>query len=494
MGANLSGSNSLHVFLVPRAWFLQKDEPKLLPHQEMKDALEVVNFTVQDVVKGKGDVIVVSHRWGEKHHPDPDGEQLRAIKAFLEAHPGFQFVWIDFCCIPQDLKTSDGNLLLRRTEAETAYFRRALSSVNMLYLFFPVLTLLDAEYNTRFWCCFESFLAVHTFDGASLVSSGTKHFHIQCVGSYGRNRRQMQQLDKKRLVVQWTCSTQEALHVLEGSDISVTNESDKREQLDRLKGLGESLREVPRPSAQLDPYTCCGAAVSLSTCALVVVLAWGFPGKATPLPDVKIKLEPVQLLSTQAGLEQRQFQKHALSPQPSFATQQTSLAQQLQAWIQNVLFATVPLKLCFLVLSLVAAFAWRRRGELLKRKWAAFGPGCPLHEAAAGGHKEEVQFLLGKVAINEKDHDGDTALHVASLQGHLEVARLLLDRGALLTKDNDGYTPLHWAATMGHCEVVELLLARDANVNAVNNDDLTSLALASSSDVTELLRKSGGRG
>uniref|UniRef100_A0A7S1A343 Heterokaryon incompatibility domain-containing protein n=1 Tax=Noctiluca scintillans TaxID=2966 RepID=A0A7S1A343_NOCSC len=486
MGANLSGSDSLHVFLVPRAWFLQKDEPKLLPHQEMKDALEVVNFTVEDVVKGKGDVIVVSHRWGEKHHPDPDGEQLRAIQAFLEANPGFRFVWIDFCCIPQDLKTSEGNLLLRRTEAETVYFRRALSSVNMLYLFFPVLTLLDAEYNTRFWCCFESFLAVHTFDGASLVSSGTKHFHIQCVGSYGRNRRQMQQLDKKRLVVQWTCSTQEALHVLEGSDISVTNESDKREQLDRLKGLGESLREVPRPSEQLDACTFCGVAVSLSACALVVVLAWGFAGKATPLPDVSGKPQPLQLLSTKAGLEQMEFQRHSLF-------HETSLAKQLQAWIQNVLFATVPLKLCFLVLPLVAAFAWRRRGESMKRKCAAFGPGCPLHEAAAGGHKEEVQLLLGKVAINEKDHDGDTALHVASLQGHLEVAQLLLDRGALHTKDNDGYTPLHWAATMGHCEVVELLLARGAKVNEVNNDGFTSLALASSSEVAELLRKLGAR-
>ena len=102
-------------------------------------------------------------RWVEKHNPDTDGEQLRAIQKFLLNNWWTEFIWFDFGCLPQ--KLSDAEL----THAEQAYFQNVLSHINLLYLHCNVLILLDADYNRRFWCVYETFLAFKVFDGNALV-------------------------------------------------------------------------------------------------------------------------------------------------------------------------------------------------------------------------------------------------------------------------------------------------------------------------------------
>ena len=117
-------------------------------------------------------------RWISPHNPDvgptSDGEQFRAIRAFLDQHKWAKFIWFDFGCLPQKLKTTDNQVLQDLNVLELLYFRKALSVVNLLYLHARVLILLDAQYSSRFWCLYEAFLATHEFDGTTLVSQNVQ--------------------------------------------------------------------------------------------------------------------------------------------------------------------------------------------------------------------------------------------------------------------------------------------------------------------------------
>ncbi len=55
----------------------------------------------------------------------------------------------------------------------------------------------------------------------------------------------------------------------------------------------------------------------------------------------------------------------------------------------------------------------------------------PFEAAAVRGHVEVVNWLLDQgVDINQRLHEGQTALHVAAWIGHMELVQLLVDRGA----------------------------------------------------------------
>ena len=49
-------------------------------------------------------ILSVSHRWMTPQEPDPDGEQLKALKTFLKSDKGREIalVWIDGGSMPQD--------------------------------------------------------------------------------------------------------------------------------------------------------------------------------------------------------------------------------------------------------------------------------------------------------------------------------------------------------------------------------------------------------
>ena len=61
----------------------------------------------------------------EPTQPDPDGEQLKAIKAFLVSPPGkrIELLWIDGGSMPQDQPKGT------RTKEDTADFKTMLSEV-----------------------------------------------------------------------------------------------------------------------------------------------------------------------------------------------------------------------------------------------------------------------------------------------------------------------------------------------------------------------------
>jgi len=82
--------------------------------------------------------------------------------------------------------------------------------------------------------------------------------------------------------------------------------------------------------------------------------------------------------------------------------------------------------------------------------------------AALVGDLERVQEILkeGKVDINKKDKDGNTALILASWNGHNEIVKSLLANGANINeKGEDGWTALISASQWEAALQLEFLVA-----------------------------------
>ena len=117
-----------------RADFLRTFSGKNLPFfQELRakhpSAFVEVTISYEEVVRGTHveKILSVSHRWMEPSQPDPDGEQLKAIKAFLVSSKGkrIEHVWIDGGSMPQHQPT----IGLIRSVEDTADFKTMLSEV-----------------------------------------------------------------------------------------------------------------------------------------------------------------------------------------------------------------------------------------------------------------------------------------------------------------------------------------------------------------------------
>ncbi len=126
----------------------------------------------------------------------------------------------------------------------------------------------------------------------------------------------------------------------------------------------------------------------------------------------------------------------------------------------------------------------------------------PLGLAAHFGHRETTEYLLARGA-----NAGIVSLHplqVTPLQAALygrqtETARLLIEGGADVNTQRGGkgwpragWTALHYAAGYGMIEMIELLLAYGADLNTLDDDGRTPLAVAieeKQEQAVELLRQ-----
>ena len=74
-------------------------------------------------------ILSVSHRWMTPQEPDPDGEQLKALKTFLKSDKGREItlIWIDGGSMPQD--QPEGS----RSAADTADFKSMLSQARACF-------------------------------------------------------------------------------------------------------------------------------------------------------------------------------------------------------------------------------------------------------------------------------------------------------------------------------------------------------------------------
>ena len=105
---------------------------------------------------------------------------------------------------------------------------------------------------------------------------------------------------------------------------------------------------------------------------------------------------------------------------------------------------------------------------------------APLHHAAAGGHAEVVQALLGAGSDpDDAASDGDAPLHKATAGGHLAAVRLLLAaRASLDMRSTTGATPLYNAASKGHTVVARALAEAGAVIDAPTTNGCTPLYIA----------------
>lgn len=173
--------------------------------------------------------LTVSHRWMLPGLPDPDGAQLAAIRAFLAEHPEVELVWYDAWCLPQGV----------RTEAEASSFRTMLAHVNWLYASTTVLLLVDLSYISRFWTQLEAWLAVQVATPHGLRSD-PRAPRMHAVPLYNATRALI-----ACVYEMWASRTPwQVVHVLGHPDVTVTNASDKDQQLTRLLALDDRVRNA----------------------------------------------------------------------------------------------------------------------------------------------------------------------------------------------------------------------------------------------------------
>jgi len=99
---------------------------------EHPSAFVEVTISYEEVVCGTHveKILSISHCWTKKTQPDPDGEQLKAIKAFLVSSAGkrIELVWIDGGSMPQHQPDRLIRPIIRSVE-DTADFKTMLSQV-----------------------------------------------------------------------------------------------------------------------------------------------------------------------------------------------------------------------------------------------------------------------------------------------------------------------------------------------------------------------------
>jgi hypothetical protein len=125
----------------------------------------------------------------------------------------------------------------------------------MLYLGTTVLILYDLSYASRFWTQFEAWLSMQFATPNGLKSAvGTKYarYHIVCI----QNAAEQAELHTKMLVNTWANKTpQQAFDILSKPDVTVTNASDKLNQLPKIKALDATMQAIPvRTSSAPKPF------------------------------------------------------------------------------------------------------------------------------------------------------------------------------------------------------------------------------------------------
>ena len=145
-----------------------------LPPEAFLSADEVATSAIRGLP-----IVCVSHAWCTPHHPDPDGESLRALARtlkLLEAQssqhcsPCRHAVFYDFCSLHQRCRDSGGEPLLAGGSgwypSEEALHRRALCHISALYSHpqtwvFLLNTKASAEtFLSRGWCYCEALWAM----------------------------------------------------------------------------------------------------------------------------------------------------------------------------------------------------------------------------------------------------------------------------------------------------------------------------------------------
>ena len=232
----LDATSGVPFWFLTRDFVLKQTKP-LGAHEDLRkqspNSLVCKTLSRKAMLKGEyaGEICSISHRWMTSSEPDPDGEQLKAIKLFLNSKAGqnTKLIWYDFSCFPQG------------SAGQTA---DQLPHVGLLFLGMSVLILLDLSYISRFWTQYEAWLSMQVATPTGLTSAvGTKHehHHVICI----LNTAAQSDMFTKMLTEQWATKTPEQSYkFLSKPDVTVTNQRDKAVQLAVITKLDEEARSL----------------------------------------------------------------------------------------------------------------------------------------------------------------------------------------------------------------------------------------------------------
>ena len=156
-------------------------------------------------------------------------DRLKAIKAYLEAHPDIEWVWFDYSSMPQ----GDD-----RTPKEKAEFDLMLAAIADLYLTARVLILLDGSYASRFWTLTEAWCSMQTVtpEGLRPATEAECRYTISCIHNATT------ETTAKGLVDLVSIQTPEAMHdILRKPDVFVTNVKDKETMLPKIREINRHV-------------------------------------------------------------------------------------------------------------------------------------------------------------------------------------------------------------------------------------------------------------
>jgi hypothetical protein len=253
-------------YFLPAKYIRELCAEKSLPRmQTLRDAgrLEKMKIPLIDAFRGEGiikEILFVSHRWEEPYQPDVNGEQLKAIKAYLQKHPDIKWVWFDYSSMPQKVDGDD-----TRTPEDKAEFDLMLSLIVDLYLTAHVLILLDSSYACRFWTLTEAWCSMQTVtpDGLRPAPKGlsiSQMSHAEGVGVSDAN-----ELPAGRPTVRYTIACihnasdalgeyleklvatltpPEMVKVLTRQDVFLTNQKDKKAMLPKIEEMDQHVKKT----------------------------------------------------------------------------------------------------------------------------------------------------------------------------------------------------------------------------------------------------------
>eukprot|EP00900_Chrysochromulina_parva_P009808 jgi/Chrpa1/18829/Chrysochromulina_OHIO_Genome00026532-RA len=229
---------------LPRHVVLECKTQSLPNMQALRDVglLEKKKIKLIDAFNGVGDInniLFVSHRWEEPGQPDVDGAQLKAIKAYLEAHPEIKWVWFDYSSMPQRVRLIH-SARDWRTPKELAEFDLMLAAITNMYLTARVLILLDGSYASRFWTLTEAWCSMQkvTSDGLRPATEAEHRYTIECIHTAAETTR-------THLLNLVSTKTVEGMHgILKKPDVNVTNMKDKLDQLPKILAMDEHVKEM----------------------------------------------------------------------------------------------------------------------------------------------------------------------------------------------------------------------------------------------------------
>ena len=203
-------------------------------------ALDRIQVNISDLLQGEtiDGLYYVSHRWEDKAHPFPAGrtgglsEKLAALLTVLEENIMISHVWIDYACLPQGAMSP----------IEEDFFYSSLESISFLYLTQSVVLMIDLEFSSRFWCCYEGFFATHKASSTGIVTQTPSEIDARTIfKEYGAANGYLREL----FLQIWSgIDVNEAMEKLRKDDIHVTSVRDKDKLIPKMAGLEMRVRDI----------------------------------------------------------------------------------------------------------------------------------------------------------------------------------------------------------------------------------------------------------